>query len=51
VAFNAAMIAGFAGQSSNDLKSFEAQQTQTKIVYVLDYGYLGAAMFMHSVRN
>lgn len=49
VAFNAAMLAGLASQSSSDLQSFPALQTQTKIVYVSDFGYLGAAMFVHSI--
>jgi len=43
------MLAGLGTQSTSELKRFTALQTQAKIVYVSDYGYLGAAMFVHSI--
>jgi hypothetical protein len=48
VAFNAALIAGYEKHLS-DLKTFIALRTQPMVVYVSDFGYLGAAMFIHAL--
>jgi len=49
VAFYAALTAGYEEKNPSDLKSFIALQTQPVSVYVSDYGYLGATMFIHAI--